>query len=318
MSGFLTHIIGRHLGTVETVQPRLRSVFEPESPAVAAREAESSLPENTAIKDTSNAQAQIQATVPGFPAYGAPHPASHPAEPVTLTMPVPAEPAEGFKLAPQNQDSDREHWRHELQALRAQASQKSEPSDLFKNDFKPATSTPFDPAGLSAGESTAAVSPSGDVEGILKRISDQASRLAGVERRLQDQPQPTLSEKHASDSMPLKAGPESQRTQDPERGNKPDESLKRITSPDTTPDTPQSGILQTPPWLETLSADLSAKWSELNAQSTSEPVINVTIGRVEVRALNPEPAKAQTAETKPTGVMSLDDYLKRRESQGAK
>ncbi len=50
--------------------------------------------------------------------------------------------------------------------------------------------------------------------------------------------------------------------------------------------------------------------------SRIEPVVNVTIGRVEVRAVqSPKPEQAPRHE-KPSGVMSLDEYLSRRQSGG--
>ena len=76
------------------------------------------------------------------------------------------------------------------------------------------------------------------------------------------------------------------------------------------------GTLQIPAWLTDMQTELNNRWREINAQSQAEPVINVTIGRVEIRATNPEPAKPGRTEKKPTGVMSLDDYLKQRESKG--
>jgi erythromycin esterase-like protein len=46
-----------------------------------------------------------------------------------------------------------------------------------------------------------------------------------------------------------------------------------------------------------------------------EQVINVTIGRIEVRATAPPPAQARSANQKPP-VMSLDEYLQRRAGGG--
>lgn len=83
-----------------------------------------------------------------------------------------------------------------------------------------------------------------------------------------------------------------------------------------TPVNAQGGAFQIPDWLTGMQTELNNRWREINAQSQTEPVINVTIGRVEIRATNPEPAKPGRADKKPTGVMSLDDYLKQRENKG--
>ncbi|NOZ53819.1 MAG: hypothetical protein GXP08_11925 [Gammaproteobacteria bacterium] len=67
--------------------------------------------------------------------------------------------------------------------------------------------------------------------------------------------------------------------------------------------------LDAPAWLP----EIEARLSQLQpAEIKTEPVINVTIGRVEVRAVQseiPQPVKRQK---KPVGVMSLDDYLRQR------
>ena len=64
-----------------------------------------------------------------------------------------------------------------------------------------------------------------------------------------------------------------------------------------------------------MQTDLNSRWREINAQSQSEPVVNVTIGRIEVRAHNAEPVKSPVVQGKPKGMLSLDDYLKQRESK---
>ena len=52
-----------------------------------------------------------------------------------------------------------------------------------------------------------------------------------------------------------------------------------------------------------------------SAPPSSEQVINVTIGRIEVRATPPPPATARSNHQKPP-VMSLDDYLRQRSGRG--
>ena len=74
-----------------------------------------------------------------------------------------------------------------------------------------------------------------------------------------------------------------------------------------------SGALQIPAWLSDMQTDLNSRWREINAKSKVEPVVNVTIGHVEVRAVQAETVKQAKPQKKPTGVMSLDDYLRQRE-----
>lgn len=78
----------------------------------------------------------------------------------------------------------------------------------------------------------------------------------------------------------------------------------------------QTGVLQVPNWLSEIRTDLNNRMQQLQTQSTPEPVVNVTIGRVEVKAVQPNTVKQPKVRSKPSGVMSLDDYLKQRESRG--
>lgn len=72
------------------------------------------------------------------------------------------------------------------------------------------------------------------------------------------------------------------------------------------------GLLEPPSWLLQMQAEFSRRWQEINPKSEAEPVINVTIGRVEVRAVQAEPPRQPKRKNKPTGVMSLDEYLNQR------
>ena len=74
--------------------------------------------------------------------------------------------------------------------------------------------------------------------------------------------------------------------------------------------------LEPPPWLSDMASQLQQRL--LEKETKAEPVINVTIGRVEVRAVQTEISKSVRHTKKPTGVMTLDDYLKRREGRGSK
>lgn len=73
------------------------------------------------------------------------------------------------------------------------------------------------------------------------------------------------------------------------------------------------GVLDAPNWLDDIRREMTERWQTIEASvQSAEPVVNVTIGRVEVRAVQAEPTKKSKAKKKPSGVMSLDDYLKER------
>jgi hypothetical protein len=69
--------------------------------------------------------------------------------------------------------------------------------------------------------------------------------------------------------------------------------------------------------LPEMQAELHHRHQEENsrAQAQSEPVINVSIGRVEVRATQTTSGNKPRTRQRPSGVMSLDEYLKQRENR---
>lgn len=74
------------------------------------------------------------------------------------------------------------------------------------------------------------------------------------------------------------------------------------------------GQLQTPDWLNEIRADFNERRLAINGKAKTEPIVNVTIGRIEVKALPADSVKqSKVRANKPSGVMSLDDYLKLRE-----
>jgi hypothetical protein len=81
-------------------------------------------------------------------------------------------------------------------------------------------------------------------------------------------------------------------------------------------DISRDGSLEPPTWLSDMQAEFNRRWNELNSKSEPEPVINVTIGRVEVRAVQADTPKKTQRKKKPSSVMSLDAYLNQRESRG--
>lgn len=74
-----------------------------------------------------------------------------------------------------------------------------------------------------------------------------------------------------------------------------------------------SGELRTPDWLTDMQRDLGNLRRESNARTRPESSVNVTIGRVEVRAVHADGEKPPANRDRPVGIMSLDDYLKQRD-----
>ena len=72
--------------------------------------------------------------------------------------------------------------------------------------------------------------------------------------------------------------------------------------------------LEPPSWLAEIENRCNTPMQDKEVKT--EPVINVTIGRVEVRAVQAEAARKTRHAKKPTAVMPLDEYLKKREDRG--
>jgi len=80
-----------------------------------------------------------------------------------------------------------------------------------------------------------------------------------------------------------------------------------------------------PQYLLQTSPRLAGRRSELHrdnvflkdSKAETEPVTNVTIGRIEVRAIPPKSAEKTERKKKPSGIMSLDKYLSRQKQGGS-
>jgi hypothetical protein len=88
------------------------------------------------------------------------------------------------------------------------------------------------------------------------------------------------------------------------------------TPPETLPpphrESEAQRLLQARPWLSDLRSELRIGPYVKGQRAQAEPIVNVTIGRIEVRADPPQIPKQRERRAKPTGVMSLDEYLSQR------
>jgi hypothetical protein len=99
-------------------------------------------------------------------------------------------------------------------------------------------------------------------------------------------------------------------------GSSDTDQARQYTFASDNRDISRDGSLEPPTWFSDMQAEFNRRWSELNSKSEAEPVINVTIGRVEVRAVQADAPKKAKRQKKPSGVMSLDEYLNQRERRG--
>ncbi|MCF6218064.1 MAG: hypothetical protein L3J94_04750 [Gammaproteobacteria bacterium] len=146
------------------------------------------------------------------------------------------------------------------------------------------------------------------VRTMLQYLTEDLKRLAVADdqrRENSDSPVSTLPEKEAPPSAVVVAPQLQQETL------KWPADQENSGSVGERENTPHHERLEPPSWLSGIEAQFQ---QHLQAQEVkAEPVINVTIGRIEVRAVQAEKPKSAQAPKKPTGVMTLDEYLQRRE-----
>lgn len=318
MSGFLANMIDRHQGAVTTVQPRIRSMFESE-PAQPIKNDDFAVATNEIAKhDVDTKVDRPSGFVP--PSNPVEHAPDHaPAASLSIAWQLPFQPDESVKAAGFNSlDSSRlDLMNAQIQSVLARLGRRSESPKLDDEHVQQKAGFP---SHISSPTTDKVKLPdTGIPDGIeetLSRIRSEISRVTKAKQGLpaHDFSSPVTVQTRDSDLptvLPL---------------NRPEEksenffgnltgSFKQPEQIDAVP-TDQSGALLVPDWLAALQAELNNRWPDVNAHSESERVVNVTIGRVEIRATNPGPAQQASALEKPKGVLSLDDYLKQRECKG--
>ncbi len=283
MSGFLLNMINRHQGMVDKVQPRIRSMFEPEAAPAVAMDTAGASPADQIARESLNTAVERQSAFSKSPDIEKSTPENPPSTPLSGLFEQPAQADERSRSSDLNSLAGNriDLMNEQIQSVLARLGRKSESPESFS-----------DPNGLQKSVASAATDQttnkvSSNEIGLTLRIEEILGRLAY----------------QTSDTVKTEAEPLNRSIHDQSQTVPPP-----INSP--------GGTLQIPAWLTDMQTELNNRWREINAQSQADPVINVTIGRIEIRATNPEPAKPGRTEKKPTGVMSLDDYLKQRENKG--
>ncbi|MXS86164.1 hypothetical protein ABO04_09690 [Nitrosomonas sp. HPC101] len=320
MTGFLLNMIHRHQGTVDTVQPRMRSMFEPGPLSAADPDTAFTGSAEVSVGKNLDTEKSIQA-------YSKLPNAENASPEISQVAPLPDRfqnrPQPEKRVADTKFDSNNENRMDsihaQIQGLMARIGRASETSATLNDAIGHEQTVTSQATGRAA--SNVVSNESGlphRIEETLRRLLKQTNTGKEDQHGHKDHTQLSPINTIKIEADPLKilpAQPEAKGERDGEQIRK---SVIAQNQPETDSNPNQSGYLQTPAWLSGMQAELSNRWREINAQSQTEPVINVTIGRVEVRAVNPSPAKPDAGQKKPTGVMSLEEYLKRRESKGGK
>ncbi|MEC4748963.1 hypothetical protein [Methylomicrobium sp. Wu6] len=290
MNGFLQNMIDRHQGVASTVQPRQRAMFEPEA-AVADHPAvvvEAGLAESYPAAATATERTNIAVAERIKPSIQESRPAAIQAttdaqnKPESLRHPLP------------------EDHRHDQTDLRIQDILSRVPTNQFTDNPHSGLDTTAESRDLT-----------GRIEEILDRLVSQSAVTEPMERGNEDVPRLAPAALVGNENAlfsPFSFRPPSHR-------NETSVALTETsTAPAQTPDKnrQEPGTLQIPTWLQDLQTSLGERSQEISGKAEAEPVINVTIGRIEIRATKADAAPPAPKPGKPSGLLSLDDYLKQR------
>lgn len=319
MSDFLSHILQRHQGESIRVEPRLRACFEPD-PQTAMN-----LPPQVPLED--DAAVPIEGSIlPEAVAFLDPTAARR--------LPGPPSEIEGAAGRPmarrRNGDphpNPRETGMDDISSVREniQSPLRVQPWKMIN----PAEGEDTDPVPHCRAEAhTGTLSPApivapapqwratihspgspGDVERQKKGPSGTHGAAAPTLRvapLAPNEPAAPLSALPRRQSLELETGTQAQQAPPDNAESAADPSMHRREA---------DAMLVPPVWLDQLRSEWDHHREGRRAPRPSESTIQVTIGRVEVRAEAPSPPAAR-AKAKMPAVMSLEDYLRQRKGRG--
>jgi hypothetical protein len=312
MSDFLTNLVGRALGSVEVVRPRVPSLFEPHRQGTGLLAARPSLPMRHA-DPARDAASEGEVTAPPV------HPRSQPLRPPAVNPAAPdrqapeaeptTQPTDGFELphpagptppaiAPSAvvrpgpiaaiQVPDRS-------SIKAEPDSHPAPRPATRDPIRPAAKERPDAPSVTAIPST----PVDWRESRPKEIQPLAQST-----QVKAKPEPPTS---APDTKPEISTIRPNRAQS---ATPPATAMPSLVAHRPLQDT--RGIR--PPIVPRPAARNGGAKDEgaSPASSSPKPQIEVSIGKVEVRAVFPEQPARRTPQARPRPTVSLDDYLNRR------
>lgn len=303
MSDFLTHLVGRSLGALEVVRPRVPSLFEPHRqgsglpggrPSFAHLDAQPERGAEPAMEPGLGSHVNPAPRAQGLRVQ--PVPPGQIAEPETNTQPDerfnPPEPAPKTLTNPLTSGAQ------EVAEIRLESNAHA---DLSPREPLLSSPAKFDPARQSA--STLATPPgeprTQQEEGIRPPMRPQVLTLASPER-----PAEAAKAVQSHDPTPDLQAP---RTGPGEWAIQPGGGLPSLVAHQGA----QSQIRQNvrPPVPPPRSEGPQRASQRLLASKKDEPQVRVSIGRVEVRAVFPEQTVRRPAPPRSRPTVSLDEYL---------
>lgn len=277
MSDFLTSLIQRQERPAGLVQPRIPSLFETAGPRLAPEMTVREESREIESTPSQHEDAPVRATESVTPARAPVHQDSPPRFEAHADAVQPQQPVTSLRNRPVAEMAE-----ETVQApFAAPARREMTPGETTADA---PSSPPFAPAVEVADARVAP--PSVQRESM---IEPPAQKTVRVESTIEIRPQATTP-------SPAPFAPEAPRAQTPFQA--PD-APRAVTPPQPSLSPPQTSRTPAP------------RQTALPPQQQAEPVIHVTIGRIEVRAVEEREARPRKREAA-SPVMTLDDYLKSR------
>ena len=291
MSNYLNHLMAKSLNQVEAIQPRLHSRFEPVSPlsfspVVTAEELLSH--QDSSIETTNQTQTPKLKTQPERFSSDVDSSSEDEKSKDNSARLQPRQgqlPANSHIEIPPNKrqvipKQSEQHQASSLTDVPLNPSSKSDPQESSSSPKQPLSPRSDDHSGASNHPATNSPSlqVNSDTELAKQIISPSTSSLLAEER-----------------------------TNITASSTKPSSSLQPITKENSV-----NSLSQTSP-LQPIKNDVAM--NPPSSQPTATPTIQVNIGRIEIRATQPQPSKPKTRPKSAT--LSLDEYLQQR-AKGAR
>jgi len=314
MSNFLTRLIDRHLDIGNTVRPRLRTRFAsdpanatlPVNPAesVAAQWAESDSQHDTTPQTESASISVVNddvrdPTISGSksksgkaPAHGPTEPRLRPSETEEKYIQKRKSDGDGPEVSkrPASERSTDHGGKHTRRRRR------SKPASPERQAIREDESVADRP--MPAGENNARK----NIVAVVKPAGRQTAPRAEVHRH------PMPEESDPARRRDSTAGQDGTNHRHRDRPPPYPTSYRKAVA--------ESQSLLEPPPIRFDGQSEAVRKSSPGGASETEPVINVTIGRIEIRAVQDREHKEGARQAKPSGIMSLDQFLQRRTSGG--
>ncbi len=328
MNDFFSNLLHRHQSTCDVAEPRPFSRFESEgfkpdgSSEVAAIQTD--LQEKPLLRSSQNPTLETKQNKTVVTS-----------DPSVPPKPPDTQPARPTDLSPERPDQFNPHHRHiertasethEIRKPKTKERTNGSASPMARPELQTIELRQTGPIAIAQSRMVDHCSENESAQQVKKTLArlhrhrtdsspEQTPRHAKTSRQAVHEEEAGSTEKRPSTAQPQR---------DPAKIVVPAGDLKILPSEIHAAEEPvredtnlSSDRLKPPFWVSRLAAQMRDQEMKSPPATPNEPVVNVTIGRVEVRAVPTEKTRRRPERKKFSGVMSLNHYLKQREQAGS-